>query len=31
MEKMQARSLSDLIRLALAAGTNPAASKDPRR
>ena len=31
MEKMQARSLSDLIRLALAAGIGPAASKDVRR
>jgi two-component system response regulator FixJ len=31
MEKMQARSLSDLIRSALAAGVNAAASRDPRR
>ena len=31
MEKMQARSLSDLIRHALAAGISPAASKDARR
>jgi two-component system, LuxR family, response regulator FixJ len=31
MEKMQARSLSDLIRLALAAGVGPAASKEPGR
>jgi len=31
MEKMQARSLSDLIRHALAAGINPAPSKDVRR
>ena len=31
MEKMEARSLSDLIRLALAAGVSAAPSKDPRR
>jgi two-component system response regulator FixJ len=31
MEKMQARSLSDLIRSALAAGVNAAPSRDPRR
>jgi two-component system response regulator FixJ len=31
MEKMQARSLSDLIRLALAAGVNPALSRDSKR
>ena len=31
MEKMEARSLSDLIRLALAAGVSAATSKDPRR
>jgi two-component system response regulator FixJ len=31
MEKMQARSLSELVRLALAAGVVPAQSKDPRR
>ena len=31
MEKMEARSLSDLIRLALAAGVRAATSKDPRR
>ena len=31
MEKMQARSLSDLIRLALAAGVSPAQSKETKR
>ena len=31
MEKMQARSLSDLIRTAIAAGVAPAASKEPPR